>query len=51
MLDIESLLSIDGDGIANRRDPGKRLDINIYTNGQRLRRIRSLPLNLLVFRS
>ena len=35
------------DGIANRRDPGKRLDINMYTEGQRLRRIRKLPLNLL----
>ena len=35
------------DGIANRRDPGKRLDINMYTEGQRLRRIRRLPLNLL----
>ena len=35
------------DGIANQRDPGKRLDINMYTDGQRLRRIRRLPLNLL----
>ena len=35
------------DGIANRRDPGKRRDINMYTEGQRLRRIRRLPLNLL----
>jgi glutamine synthetase len=35
------------DGIANKRDPGKRLDINMYTEGQRLRRIRRLPLNLL----
>ena len=35
------------DGIENRRDPGKRLDINMYTEGARLRRIRRLPLNLL----
>ena len=35
------------DGIANQRDPGKRLDINMYTEGQNLRRIRRLPLNLL----
>ncbi|MBM3516975.1 MAG: type III glutamate--ammonia ligase [Alphaproteobacteria bacterium] len=35
------------DGIDNQRDPGKRLDINMYTEGQRLRRIRRLPLNLL----
>ncbi len=35
------------DGIANQRDPGQRLDINMYTDGQRLRRIRRLPLNLL----
>ncbi len=35
------------DGIANRRDPGKRLDINMYTEGQTLRRVRRLPLNLL----
>ncbi len=35
------------DGIANKRDPGKRLDINMYEEGRRLRRIRRLPLNLL----
>ncbi|MFQ5974201.1 MAG: type III glutamate--ammonia ligase, partial [Alphaproteobacteria bacterium] len=35
------------DGIANERDPGKRLDINMYEEGQRLKRIRRLPLNLL----
>ena len=35
------------DGIENERDPGKRLDINMYTEGDRLRRIRRLPLNLL----
>ena len=35
------------DGIVNGRHPGKRLDINMYSEGQRLRRIRKLPLNLL----
>ena len=35
------------DGMANKRDPGKRLDINMYEEGRRLRRIRKLPLNLL----
>ncbi len=35
------------DGIAGKRDPGKRLDINMYTEGERVRRIRKLPLNLL----
>ncbi len=35
------------DGIANKRDPGERLDINMYEEGHRLRRIRRLPLNML----
>ena len=35
------------DGVAGKRDPGKRLDINMYTDGQRLRRLRRLPDNLL----
>ncbi len=35
------------DGVANKRDPGERLDINMYTDGQKLRRVRRLPLNLL----
>ena len=35
------------DGIANDRDPGQRLDINMYTEGHKIRRIRRLPLNLL----
>jgi glutamine synthetase len=35
------------DGIQQKRDPGKRLDINMYTDGQRIRGIRKLPLNLL----
>jgi glutamine synthetase len=35
------------DGMANDRDPGQRLDINMYTEGHKIRRIRRLPLNLL----
>ena len=41
------LLASGLDGIANKRDPGKRLDINMYEDGGRSRRIRRLPLNLL----
>ena len=35
------------DGIDNQRDPGQRLDINMYTEGHKLRRVRRLPLNML----
>ncbi len=35
------------DGIANTRDPGRRLDVNMYEEGHRLRGVRRLPLNLL----
>ncbi len=35
------------DGIANKRDPGERLDINMYTEGHKLGRVRRLPGNLL----
>ncbi|EWY40852.1 glutamine synthetase [Skermanella stibiiresistens SB22] len=35
------------DGIANRLDPGKRLDINMYTDGHTVTDARKLPLNLL----
>lgn len=35
------------DGIVNSRDPGKRLDINMYAEGANLRGARKLPLNLL----
>jgi glutamine synthetase len=35
------------DGIANRRDPGRRLDINMYTEGHKAQDARKLPLNLL----
>lgn len=35
------------DGIANSRDPGKRLDINMYTEGHTVKGGKKLPLNLL----
>jgi len=35
------------DGIANGRDPGKRLDINMYTDGHTVTDAKRLPLNLL----
>jgi glutamine synthetase len=35
------------DGIDNTRDPGKRLDVNMYDESQRVRRVRKLPLNML----
>jgi glutamine synthetase len=35
------------DGIRNERDPGKRLDINMYTDGHKVQDAKKLPLNLL----
>lgn len=35
------------DGMANARDPGKRLDINMYTDGHKVKGAKKLPLNLL----
>jgi glutamine synthetase type III len=35
------------DGVENERDPGKRLDINMYTEGHKIRGLRRLPANLL----
>ena len=35
------------DGIENKRDPGKRQDINLYTDGHKVRGLRKLPINLL----
>jgi glutamine synthetase len=42
-----ALLAAGLDGIKDKRDPGKRLDINMYTDGARARGVRKLPLNLL----
>jgi glutamine synthetase len=35
------------DGVDHKRDPGRRLDINMYEEAHRVRGIRRLPLNLL----
>ena len=35
------------DGIRQQRDPGKRLDINMYTDGHTVEGVKRLPLNLL----
>lgn len=42
-----AVLAAGMDGIANSRDPGKRLDINMYTDGHKVRGAKKLPLNLL----
>ncbi|MCC6466747.1 MAG: type III glutamate--ammonia ligase [Alphaproteobacteria bacterium] len=41
------LLAAGLDGIAQGRDPGKRSDLNMYTEGHKLKGVRRLPLNLL----
>lgn len=35
------------EGVLNNRDPGKRLDINMYTEGHTVKNAKKLPLNLL----
>ncbi|MGI9271456.1 MAG: type III glutamate--ammonia ligase [Woeseiaceae bacterium] len=35
------------DGVNNKRDPGKRLDINMYEEQHKLKKVRKLPENLL----
>jgi glutamine synthetase len=35
------------DGITNKRDPGKRIDLNMYTEQHKLTKVRKLPANLL----
>ncbi|HUO23423.1 MAG TPA: type III glutamate--ammonia ligase [Caulobacteraceae bacterium] len=35
------------DGMANNRNPGPRLDINMYTDGHKVKGVKTLPLNLL----
>jgi glutamine synthetase len=42
-----ALLAAGLDGIANKRDPGERLDINMYEDGHKLKNVKRLPLNLL----
>ena len=40
------MLGLGLDGINNKRSPGKRLDINMYTQGHKLKRVKKLPKNL-----
>ena len=42
-----TILACGLDGIANKRDPGRRLDINMYTHGHTVEDVKKLPLNLL----
>jgi glutamine synthetase len=42
-----ALLAAGLDGVKNARDPGKRLDINMYTERHKASGARTLPLNLL----
>jgi glutamine synthetase len=42
-----AILAAGLDGIAQKRDPGQRLDINMYTEGHSLTDVKRLPLNLL----
>jgi glutamine synthetase len=41
------LLAVGLDGIRNKRDPGKRLDIDMYADGHLVKDAKRLPLNLL----
>tara|TARA_Y100000817_G_scaffold220290_1_gene173747 strand:- start:23 stop:991 length:969 start_codon:yes stop_codon:yes gene_type:complete len=40
------MLGLGLDGINNKRSPGKRLDINMYTQGHKLKRVKKLPKTL-----
>jgi glutamine synthetase type III len=42
-----AVLSAGLDGLRNKRDPGKRLDINMYTDGHTVTSAKRLPMNLL----
>lgn len=42
-----SILAAGLDGMANKTDPGKRLDIDMYKDGDKVRGAKKLPLNLL----
>jgi glutamate---methylamine ligase len=42
-----ALLAAGLDGIARRRDPGRRLDLDMYAEGHKVRGVKRLPLNLL----
>ena len=42
-----AILAAGLDGVTNGRDPGRRLDINMYTDGHTVDGVKRLPLNLL----
>jgi glutamine synthetase len=42
-----AILACGLDGMLNKRDPGRRLDINMYTHGHTVEDVKKLPLNLL----
>ena len=42
-----AILATGLDGLRNKRDPGKRLDINMYTDGHTAKDVKKLPLNML----
>ena len=42
-----AILLLGLDGLNNKRDHGKRLDINMYTEGHKAGKVKKLPLNLL----
>ncbi|MGB6922789.1 MAG: type III glutamate--ammonia ligase, partial [Methyloceanibacter sp.] len=45
---LEAAVLVAGlDGIANKRDPGPRLDIDMYAEGHTVKDAKRLPLNLL----
>ncbi|MEN3386509.1 MAG: glutamate---methylamine ligase, partial [Hyphomicrobiales bacterium] len=45
---LQAALLVSGmDGIRNTRDPGRRLDVNMYTEGHTVKGAKRLPLNLL----
>ena len=46
-LSSAAILAAGLDGIANKRDPGPPLMINMYTEGHKAGKVRTLPLNLL----
>ena len=46
-LGAAGILAAGLDGMANKRDPGKRLDIDMYAEGHKVKGAKKLPLNLL----
>jgi glutamine synthetase len=46
-LGVAAVLAAGLDGISNKRDPGKRLDIDMYAEGHKAKGAKKLPLNLL----